>query len=163
MSTHNTCKTRSRECESLVGKYSCESEFGFLDPKYSRVRVRVTHECTRGQPYEAEIDIFDHYHNVEVGLRRNELCLCLVVCIEKKKEMGGGTQIDELFIEVQVDANIRRDKKICKLAIQSECISCCRVMRSRWQGRKLPDCLQKRVSQYNILLIIRIHQRSDMT
>ena len=112
---------------------------------------------------EAEIDIFDHYHNVEVGLRRNELCLCLVVCIEKKKEMGGGTQIDELFIEVQVDANIRRDKKICKLAIQSECISCCRVMRSRWQGRKLPDCLQKRVSQYNILLIIRIHQRSDMT
>src|SRR5271168_4674054 len=34
-----------------MGKYLCESEFGFSEPKYSRVRVRVTHECTRGQPY----------------------------------------------------------------------------------------------------------------
>src|ERR1700679_535763 len=56
MSTHNTCKTRTRECESLVGKYSCESEFGFSEPKYSRVRVRVTHECTRGQPYPVKND-----------------------------------------------------------------------------------------------------------
>src|ERR1700679_1188449 len=57
MSTHNTCKTRTRECESLMGKYSCKSEFGFSDPKYSRVRVRVTHECTRGQPWEVATPI----------------------------------------------------------------------------------------------------------
>src|ERR1700678_1821035 len=53
MSTRNTCKTRTRECESPMGKYTCESEFGFSDPKCLRVQVRVTHECTRGEPYPA--------------------------------------------------------------------------------------------------------------
>jgi hypothetical protein len=39
------------QVQVLAGKYSCKCEYRFCHPKYSQLRVRVTRECTRAQPY----------------------------------------------------------------------------------------------------------------
>jgi hypothetical protein len=78
-------------------------------------------------------------------------------------KVGSRAEMNQLFVETEVNTDIREHKVPCKLPIQIEGTPrlCKRRVAVGWRWRERPDLLHKRIRKENVLLIVGIKQRSE--
>ena len=105
---------------------------------------------------DAEIYIFDHNHDVDIGLTGHKICFGSTVSIEIEHHMCCGAQMDQLFIKIEINKNVGHVEILCKFTIKLQGLSCMteHIICSFWSCQKWPYFLEKWVAKHDILLIV---------